>query len=114
MNSIIKISSFIIFCLFVLQSYIIQNAKQENCEQVEITVPNIYEGGVKDIVFSNPNGEIFYINRGLEQGLTLQEMKNKVLNKKVTLHIAKIITGTSSNHIAQLSLGREVIYTEFN
>jgi transcriptional regulator with PAS, ATPase and Fis domain len=98
----------------VLQSCIIQNPKQENCEQIEITVQEIYEGGIKDIVFLDLDGKFFYINRGLEQGLTLQRMKNKVLNKKVTLHIAKIITGRSSNHIAQLSLGQEVIYTEFN
>tara|TARA_R110000772_G_scaffold100281_2_gene200473 strand:+ start:444 stop:680 length:237 start_codon:yes stop_codon:yes gene_type:complete len=64
--------------------------------------------------FSSPVGKFFYINSGLEQGPTLQGMKNKVLNKKVTLHLAKIIAGTSSNHIAQLSLGQEVIYTEFN
>ncbi len=96
------------------QSCIIQNPRQENCEQIEITVEEIYEGGIKDIVFSGPDGKFFYINRGLEQGLTLQGMKNKVLNKKVTLHLAKIITGTSSNHIAQMSLGQEVIYTEFN
>lgn len=98
----------------MLQSCIIQNPKQENCEQIEITVEEIYEGGIKDIVFLDPNGKFFYINRGLEQGLTLQGMKNKVLNKRVTLHLAKIIRGTLSNHIAQLSLGQEVIYTEFN
>jgi len=98
----------------MLQSCIIQNSKQENCEQIEIIIREINEGGIKDIVFSNADGGVFYINRGLERGLTLQGMKNKVLNKKVTLHLAKIITGTSSNHIAQISLGEEVIYTEFN
>ncbi|MDC1326870.1 hypothetical protein N8252_00940 [Ulvibacter sp.] len=50
----------------------------------------------------------------MERGLTLREMKNKVLNKKDALHLAKISTGMSSNHIAQMSLWQEVIYTEFN
>lgn len=98
----------------MLQSCIIQNPNQENCEQIEITVEEIYDGGIKEIVFSDPDGKLFYINGGLEQGLTLQGMKNKVLNKKVTLHLAKIITRTSSNHIAQMPLEKEVIYAEFN
>jgi hypothetical protein len=98
----------------VLQSCIIQNPKEENCEQIEITVEEVSEGGTKDIIFSGPDGEFFYINRGLEQRLTLQGMKNKVLNKKLTLHLAKMITRTSSNHIAQMSLEKEVVYAEFN
>jgi len=114
MISIIKKSSLIIIFISVLQSCIIQNSKQENCEQIEIKLEEVYEGGIKDIVFSDPEGKFFYINRGLEQGLTLQRMKKKVLNKKVTLHLAKIITRTSSNHIAQMSLEKEAIYAEFN
>jgi hypothetical protein len=82
----------------VLQTCIIQNPKQENYAQIEITVEEIYEEGIKDIVFSDPDRKFFYINKGLEQGLTLQGMKNKVLNKKVTLHLAKIVAGTSANY----------------
>ena len=114
MISIIKKSSFIIICIFVLQNCIIQNSKPKNCKQIEITVEEIYERSIKKIVFSDPDRALFFVNKGLEQEITLQEMKNKVLNKKVTLHLAKIITGTSSNHMAQLSLGQEVTYTEFN
>jgi len=39
-------------------------------------------------------------------------MEEKVLNKKATLHLAKLITGTSS-HIAQLAVDNEIIFTEF-
>jgi hypothetical protein len=109
MICIIKKSSFIIICIFALQSCIIQNSKQENCERIEITVEEIYEGDIKDIAFSDPDGRFFCTKKGLDQG-----MNNKVLNKKLTLHLAKIITGKLSNHMAQLPLGQEVIYTEFN
>ena len=98
----------------MLQSCIIQNSKQENCEHIEIAIREIHKVGIKDIVFSNPDGAAFLMKRGLERGRTLQGMKNKVLNKNVTLHLAKIITRTSSNHIAQMSLEKEVIYVEFN
>ena len=77
-----------------------------------MTVSSIYEGGVKDIVFANANGDFYYINRGLERGLTLAEMEQKVLNKKVTLHLANTLMGTS-NHIAQLAVENDVIFTEF-
>ena len=51
-------------------------------------------------------------SRGLEQGLSLEDLESKILNKRVTLHLAKIIAGTS-RHIAQLSVGNEIIYSEF-
>ncbi|MEL6809929.1 MAG: hypothetical protein AAFP76_01190 [Bacteroidota bacterium] len=98
--------------IFLFQSCLIQNLKPKNCEVKEIEVVKIYEGGVKDIVFAESNGDFYYINRGLEQGLTLEEMEFKVLNKKVTLHLANTLMG-SSNHIAQLAIKDEVVYTEF-
>lgn len=97
---------------FLLKGCIIHNPNPEECVVKEITVLRIYEGGVKDIVFAEENGDFYYINRGLELGHTLEGMEQQVLNKKVTLHLAKTIAGTS-NHIAQLALGNEVIYTEF-
>lgn len=99
--------------MFLLNGVIIQNPKPENCEIKEIFVSKIYEGGVKDIAFNNSDGGIFYINRGLEQGLTIEGMEEKVLNKKVTLHLAKTITRTTG-HISQLAIGNKVIYTEFD
>jgi len=98
---------------FILKGFIINNPIANNCEVKEIVVNSIYERGVKDIVFTEVNGDFYYINRGLEQGLNLKGMKEKVLNKTVTLHLANIITG-ASNHIAQLAMGDEIIFTEFS
>lgn len=96
----------------MLNGCIIQNPKPEECDVKEIVVSKIYEGGVKDIVFAEANGEFYYINRGLEQGYTLEGMEQKVLNKKVTLHLANTLMGTS-NHIAQLALEDEIVFSEF-
>lgn len=112
MNCTIKKIVFLLALPLLFTSCLIQNPKPEECEVKEIVVASIYEGGVKDIVFAEDNGDFYYINRGLEQGFTLTEMEETVLNKKVTLHLAKVITGTS-NHIAQLALEEDVIYTEF-
>jgi len=110
-NPLIAILFVALFLL--LNGCVIQNPKPEECEVKEIVVHKIYEGGVKDIVFSEANGEFYYINRGLEQGYTLEGMEQKVLNKKVTLHLANTVMGTS-NHIAQLALKDEVVFSEFS
>lgn len=102
------------FVSFLCVSCLIQNPKKEDCEVKEITVTKVYEGGVKDIVFAEANGNFYYINRGLEQGYTLEGVREKVLHKNVTLHLASTLTGSSSNHIAQLTVGDAVLFTEFN
>ena len=104
---------FVVFLFFALRSCIIQNPKPEECEVKSFTVTEITEGGVKDVVFHDATSDFYYINRGLEQGLNLDSLKTKVLNKTVTLHLAKVLGGRTSNHISQLALGDEIIYTEF-
>jgi hypothetical protein len=108
------IISFLIASFFLLKSCIIQNPKPEDCVVIDIKVTKIIEGGVKDIVFYDAGTDFYYINRGLEQGLNLDSLKTKVLNKTVTLHLAKILGGVTSEHISQLALDDEIIYTEFN
>lgn len=102
----------LLFLFFMVNSCLIQNPKPENCEIKEITVSRISEGGTLDIIFPESNGNFYYINRSLEQGLTLEGVGQKVLNKKVTLHLANTMMGTS-NHIAQLAVKDEVVFTEF-
>ena len=47
-------------------------------------------------------------------GLNLDSLNAKVLNKTVTLHLPKMLGGlVTSEHIAQLKVGEEIIFTEF-
>ncbi len=112
MNSTIKNIIILFLITFLLKSCIITNPKPDDCEVKSIQVSSIYEGGVKDIIFAEENGDFYYINRGLERGYSLKEMEQLVLNKTVTLHLPKLITG-NSNHIAQLVIDDQVIYSEF-
>ena len=49
-------------------------------------VIQIYEGGVNDINFKlKGRKEIFYINRGLERGLRLLELRAQLMNKNITI-----------------------------
>ncbi|MBT8253519.1 MAG: hypothetical protein HKN00_02255 [Flavobacteriaceae bacterium] len=108
----------IIYCLFMvclfLTACIISRPQPQDCEVVNTTIVKITEGPTFDIVFHNVKGDYYYINRGLEQGLNLDELNSSVLNKNVTLHLAKIWGGSVvSEHIAQLAIDEKIIYTEF-
>lgn len=106
---------FALLFFLVISSCIISNPKPENCEVVTASIAKIVEGSTYDIVFVTSNNDRYYINRGLEQGLNLDDLNTAVLNKSVTLHLAKIIGGSvTSAHIAQLAVGNNIIFTEFN
>ncbi len=98
---------------FIMNSCIVQNPRPENCIVKEITVTEIEEGSFYDIVFKDEGNNRYYINRGLEFGLRLKDLKQVVLNKKVTLHLPKFWIGTSEQ-IAQLKLDEDILYSEFN
>jgi len=106
MNYTIRLIGFVFFGI-LLNSCIVQNPKPEACEVVEMVITN-----VSDILIDNGDEHFYYINRGLEQGLIVENIESKILNKKVTLQLAKTITGTSK-HMAQLAAENEIIYSEF-
>lgn len=97
----------------VFKSCVISNPQPEDCEVIEVTIKKITEGSSYDIVFHDTGTDYYYINRGLEQGLNLETLNAKVLNKTVTLHLPKMLFGTSE-HIAQIAIGDDIIFTEFD
>ncbi|PQB05818.1 hypothetical protein [Aureitalea marina] len=113
MSSTIKPLIALLVLALTASSCIIHNPQPEDCEQKQIVVQSITEGSAYDIVFTEANGDFYYINRGLEQGLDLTQLQDKLLNKKVNLHLAKTMAGTS-NHIAQLTLDGSIVFTEFD
>ncbi|PTM11683.1 MAG: hypothetical protein DA407_01070 [Bacteroidetes bacterium] len=97
----------------VLKSCVINNPKSEECQIIKITIKSITEGSSYDIMFHDNGTDLYYINRGLERGLNLETLNAKVLNKTVTLHLPKLLFGTSE-HIAQMAIGDDIIFTEFD
>jgi hypothetical protein len=92
---------------------VIADPKPEDCETKQIVVRSISEGPSYDIIFHSDSNDFYYINRGLENGLELDALRDSLLNKSVNLHLANTLVG-SSNHIAQLSVDGQVVYTEFD
>lgn len=98
-----------------LYGWVIISPTKDECHVIKITVSNVFEGGTKDIVFADNGTDRFYINRGLEQGLAIENLKAKVINKKATLHLPKLLFGwVESEHISQLEVDGEILFTEFN
>ncbi len=101
--------------LTLFTSCLINNPNPEDCVIEQVKITKITEGTSYDIVFHDDGTDFYYINRGLERGLNLDSLNAKVLNKRVTLHLPKVLGGAvTSEHIAQLAIGDEIIFTEFN
>lgn len=103
----------VIISLFVLTSCVIQNPRPENCIAENVTITEIRKGSGSSIIFYDNSSDYYYIHKGLEKGLNLDSLNVKVLNKTVTLHLAKIIGHTVSEHIVQLEVDGDTIYSEF-
>ncbi len=81
-------------------------------------VSSIYEAGIKDVVFRVENTtRRFYINRGLENGLDLKELQNKLIGKEVVFKYPKYWTPLDWNntvrHVSKVEINDEVIFNEF-
>lgn len=90
---------------------------EDKCLKVEGVVSSINEGGVKDIAFRlKENSNLYYINRGLEQGLTLESLKDRLIGEPVTIlypkHTTLFGSEHSTNHLSVLKHKGEVIFTE--
>ena len=104
----------VLLAFTTLTSCIIHNPRPENCVVETAKIVKIVEGSSFDIVFRDDNKDSYYINRSLELGLNLDSLNAKVLNKTVTLHLPQLFGGlVTSEHIAQLKVGEEIIFTEF-
>ena len=80
-------------------------------------VKNIFEGGVKDIVFKLENNiRIFYINRGLEKGLIIEELRRTLVGNEVIIKYPKYWTpldwNNKGHHISKVETDKEISFNE--
>jgi hypothetical protein len=80
-------------------------------------VIEIYEGGVNDINFKlEGRKEIFYVNRGLERGLRLLELRARLINKNIIIkypdHWSLLNFNKGIVHISKIEHEGRTIFTE--
>lgn len=80
-------------------------------------VTQIFEGGTYDIVFRLDNDEsTYYINRGVELGLSIEELRKDLIGQEVTMKYPEYwsIFGANrmSTHVSKVEASDRVIFSE--
>lgn len=93
-------------------------ADKDNCAVVEGVLAQVNAGdGENDIVLGlKGENNHYYINRGLEKGLNLAELRSQLLGRNVMLtyirHWSPLDPQNRTRHVAQLAMGTDTLYTE--
>lgn len=118
MKSKILLGGLILFSfLAVMILNPISNVSEKNCSIKDGIVTDIYEGGVHDIVFKlEDDKRIFYINRGLELGLEIEELKSKLMGNEVVFTYPNYWTpldwNSTGRHLSKVEFGQEIVFNE--
>jgi len=80
-------------------------------------VDHIYEGGENDVVISLRGSQRrYYINRGLENGLEIQNLRDRLIGNEVVIKYPKYWTPLDWNntirHMSKLEFEGEVLFNE--
>ena len=111
----------LIFLLFVLAAMtlrpVIVPKDAKDCLVAKGKVVKVFEGGVKDVAFRlEGDNTMYYINRGLEHGLNLEELQQELTGNHVTIRYPKHWTLLDPNnkvkHLSILEYNGREIYNE--
>ena len=96
----------------------VPNLPEEKCKEAYGAIERIYEGSSFDIVFKLMNDDShYYINRGIESGLVIEDLKEELLGKEIYIkyppHWTFLDPMNKTKHIVKLSTRDEIIYSEF-
>jgi hypothetical protein len=80
-------------------------------------VSDIYEGGENDVVFRLENQKRrYYINRGLENGLELADLQERLIGREITLKYPDYWTPLDWNdeikHLSKVEIEGEIVFNE--
>ncbi len=110
----------VVFVLFLFLATKPVEVSRENSVMLKGLVTRISEGASKDIIISLDDiRSIHYISRGIEQGLKVDDLNSRLLNREVIIYYAKprllslLSPMTGTRQITELKLGNKIIYTEF-
>ena len=103
--------------LFILALRPVPILNEAECQSVSGTLENLHEGPGYDLVLKlEEDSRRFYINRGLEQGLDLVELKRTLLGKEIKLkypdHWTPLDPFNETIHVSILEFEGKKLYDE--
>lgn len=103
----------------VLALSIVPVPKEKDCLVAKGIVTSVAEGGDKDIVFSlKGHSQRFYINRGLEQGLSITTLEQQLKGQEVVIkypdYTAVLDPAGSVKHITKMYYKGGVLFSEID
>ncbi len=122
-----KTSSFVKWTVLTLGSMLfaailislkpVPNAPEEKCAVSKGILSAIEEGSSYDIYLSlEGDDKRYYINRGMERGLAINELKEQLVGQAVTVTYPKYWTVLDpfgkTRHIAKLEYQNQVLFSE--
>ena len=110
----ILVFAFLFYMIVIVKAGPI-NSSKDNSVEVTGIVDDLYEDGVKDLVFKlKDDDNIYYINRALENGFDLEQAKKEFLKEEITLWYAKHRSRPlGGGHMMQLQHQDSIYYTEW-
>ncbi|WP_026450572.1 hypothetical protein [Aequorivita capsosiphonis] len=107
---------FLIATVIVLRPVPIVHEADAVTERGVVTA--VYDGGGSDIVFKLKNNErTFYINRGLQAGIELNELRESLIGNEITLKYPKYWTPldweNKIKHLSKVEFENIIVFNEF-
>lgn len=101
----------------VILVFVLLHSALNELNTVEGKVTKVYSNELKDIVIElNGIEGKFYINRGLEKGMSVNDMQKKLMNNYVTIKYPKDSSSDGNDQhkktINQLEYKKEIIYSK--
>ncbi len=108
---------FVAFLILVMRPVPIP--AEEDCLTINGMVTFVYESEGKDVRIKLKDvDQIFYINRGLEAGLSLIQLNNDILHRYITIKYPRYWTPfdptNSIKHISKIEMDGKTVYSELD
>ena len=111
---------FIAFMAVMIQTFRpVRNVQPDDVMKIDGWVTGVKEGPGFDIIISLKNDtHHYYINRGLQHNLTIQQLQEQLFNQSVTLYVVKRWTiftrDNNMGHISKLVFNEDVLFNEIS
>ena len=97
----------------------VPSSAERDCLVLVGKVTEVYESGVKDVVVEvEGSDKKFYVNRGLERGLELNNLRTQLIDKEIVIKYPSYWTPldpqNSTRHISKIECEGRIVFSELD